>query len=333
MVTNFAGVKGTDEFGSTDGTGTNARFNLVVSFAISGTNLYVADEGNCAIRVADTETKEVTTLAGKAAEAGHTDACGTADGTGTDAQFLLPYGLAISGAKLYVADNGNNAIRIVDTETKEVTTLTGVKGSPGTTDGTGTNAMFNRPAGLAISGTKLYVTDQNNNAIRVVDTGTKEVTTLAGGSYGSNDGIGTNAQFSVPEGLAISGTKLYVADMVSNAIRMVDTDTKEVTTLAGGSYGSNDGTGTNAQLSTPIGLAISCNKLYVASNGYNAASIRVVDIETTEVTTVAGGTGGTADGTGTNAQFLYVRGLQLDPAGDASTFYVADRHTIRLMKF
>ena len=320
--------------GTTDGIGTNAQFNRAWGLAISGTNLYVADSSNYAVRVVNTETKEVTTLAGST--------YGIADATGTNAQFGSPYGLAIFGTKLYVADEGNDAIRVVDTETTEVTTLAGVKGTSGNTDGTGTNALFSNPADLAlsISGTNLYVAEYGNHAIRVVNTVTKEVTTLAGGSGdddgsddGTTDGTGTNALFNYPWGLAISGTNLYVADRYNYAIRVVNTETKEVTTLAGGISGIEDGTGTNAQFKKPLGLSISCNKLYVADESNYA--IRVVDTDTKEVTTVAGekGTQGTTGGTGTNAQFWNLRSLQLDPAGDASTFYVTDAHDIRLVKF
>ena len=123
-----------------------------------------------------------------------------------------------------------------------------------------------------------------------------------------------------------------MADRQNDAIRLIDTVTAVVSTLAGGSHGSNDGTGTNAQFIEPSGLAISCNKLYVTDKRLYA--IRVVNTDTKEVTTVAGSKGnpGNTDGTGTSAQFGLPRGLLIDPA-DASIMYVADKHTIRLVKF
>ena len=337
MVTTLAGDPNTsgddyDFSDYSDGTGTDAEFDIAWGLAISGTSLYVADTYNHAIRVVDTGTKVVTTLAGVKGSRGATD------GTGTNAQFWYPAGLAISGTNMYVADGRNDAIRVVDTGTAVVTTPYGVMGTSGTTDGTGTNARFYSPEGLAISGTSLYVAEYYNHAIRVVDTGTAVVTTLAGvkGTSGTTDGSGTNAQFYYPTGLAISGTSLYVADYGNHAIRVVDTGTAVVTTLAGvkgiSGSGPTDGTGTNARFNYPTGLAISCNKLYVADR-YNYA-LRVVDTETKEVTTVAGvkGTSGTTDGTGTNARFYYPTGLLIDPA-DASTFYVTDLDLIRLVKY
>ena len=286
----------------------------------------MADTFNHVLRAVDTGTKEVTTVAGVKGTAG------TADGTGTDAQFRFPYGLAISGTSLYVVDYMNHAIRVFHTGTKDVTTLAGNKGTYGSTDGTGTLAKFSYPLGAAISGTSLYVAEYNNNAIRVVHTGTTEVTTLVGGTVGTADGTGTSAQFSRPSGLAISGTSLYVADYNNHAIRVVDTGTKEVTTVAGqkGTAGTADGTGTSAQFNAPADLAISGTSLYVAETDNYA--IRVVDTDTKEVTTVAGqkGTQGAADGTGTNAKFFKPHALSF---GDASTLYVVDNLAIRLMKF
>ena len=273
-VTTIAGVRGTS--GTDEGTGTNARFNQPRGLAISGASLYVADKENHAIRVVNTGTGAVTTLAGLKGTSG------SDDGDGTNARFNRPRGLAISGAILYVADYLNHAIRVVDTGTAAVTTLAGYRGSSGTADGTGTNAMFNSPTGLAISGAILYVADYNNKAIRVVVTGTGAVTTLAGvrGSSGTADGTGTNARFNRPFGLAISGTSLYVSDNFNRALRVVDTGTADVTTVAGvkGTSGSDDGTGTNAEFNTPQGLALDpadATMLYMADSDNNA--IRLIN--------------------------------------------------------
>ena len=338
MVTTFAGDPNTsgdyaDNTDYDDGFGTTAEFDLPRGLVISGTSLYVADTYNNVLRVVDTETKEVTTLAGYAPTGG------TTDGTGTNARFKSPWALAISGTELYVLEYGNHAIRVVDTETKDVTTVAGDKGTYGTDDGTGTNARFKSPRGLAISGTSLYVADTGSHAIRVVDTVTKVVTTLAGekGTYAWKkhelDATGTNARFYKPHGLAISGTKLYVADSENDLLRVVDTGTAVVTTLAGGGLSNTDGIGTNAGFGYPIFLDISCNKLYVSCQASD--KIRVVDTDTKEVTTVAGMSSdypSSTDGTGTNARFSYPNGLAIDPA-DASTFYVADTDLIRLIKY
>src|SRR5262249_46613457 len=83
--------------------------------------------------------------------AGAAGGSGNADDTGQDARFNLPISLAEDSAgNLYVADTFNNVIRKFDVSTGAVTT---VAGSParesGSTDGTGSEALFDRPFGIA----------------------------------------------------------------------------------------------------------------------------------------------------------------------------------------
>jgi hypothetical protein len=103
-----------------------------------------------------------------------------------------------------------------------VTTLAGLAGSVGDTDGTNSAARFNFPAGLALdSATNLYVADQVNCTIRKV-TPAGTVSTLGGlpGGSGSADGTGSAARFGFPSGVAVDASGfLYVADYQNNTIR------------------------------------------------------------------------------------------------------------------
>jgi hypothetical protein len=109
---------------------------------------------------------------------------------------------------LYVADTGNQTIRKVVVATGAVTTLAGMAGLTGGTDGIGTVARFYGLTGLALDGTgNLYIADAGNSTLRKVVVATGAVTTLAGslGLPGSTDGIGTAARFNHPAGMAIDG--------------------------------------------------------------------------------------------------------------------------------
>ena len=158
-VTTFAG----GSRGSTDGTGTDARFNYPEEVAVDGDgNVYVAGGGDHTIRKI-TPTGVVTTLAGVAESSGSTD------GAGADARFRQPYGVAVDGdGNLYVADADNHTIRKI-TPAGVVTTLAGTAESYGSADGRGPLARFSRPYGVAVDGDgNLYVADRNNHTIRKI---------------------------------------------------------------------------------------------------------------------------------------------------------------------
>jgi len=306
----LAGTAGSS--GATDGTGTAARFYNPYGITTDGTNLYVADTGNSAIRKIVISSGAVTTFAGTA------DFSGSTDGTGTAARFSFPYGITTDGKYLYVADTGNNTIRKIVISSGEVTTLAGTAGSSGSTDGIGTEAMFYDPYGITTDGKYLYVADTGNNTIRKIVISSGAVTTLAGtaGSSGSTDGIGTAAMFYEPFGITTDGKYLYVADSLNDTIRKIVISSGVVTTLAGtaGYSGYADDTGTAARFYEPCGVTMDGKSLYVGDSGNN--TIRKIVISSGVVTTLAGtaGSSGSTDGTGTAARFYYPCGITTDGA-------------------
>jgi uncharacterized protein YjiK len=250
---------------------------------------------------------------------------GNVDGSGADAHFYHPGGVAVDSAgNVYVADLGNHTIRKA-TAAGVVTTLAGTAGMAGSTDGAGVAARFKEPSGVAIDSTgNIYIADTGNYTIRKV-TAAGVVTTLAGtaGMAGSADGTGAAARFNEPTGVAVdSAGNVYVADMRNHTIRKV-TAAGAVTTLAGtaGTTGSADGMGAAARFNQPIGVAVdSAGNVYVAD--YGNSIIRKVTAAGV-VTTLAGtaGMAGSADGTGAAARFYTPNGVAVDSTGNV---YVAD---------
>jgi hypothetical protein len=214
VVTTLAGLA--NNSGSTDGTGSAARFNQPVGVAVdSAGNVFVAEYANQTIRKV-TSAGVVTTLAGSAGSQGSTD------GTGSAARFNSPQGLSVDTAgNVFVADTINQTIRKV-TSAGVVTTLAGLAGSSGIDDGTGSAARFNYPRSTAVDGLgNVYVMDTNSITIRKV-TSAGVVTTEAGSAYagGSNDGLGSAARFNYPYGIAVNATgTVYVADSQNHTIR------------------------------------------------------------------------------------------------------------------
>jgi hypothetical protein len=165
-------------------------------------------------------TQVVTTVAGDGTQ-------GFLDGTGTSARFHSPFGVAVQGDSLFVADHFNNRIRKIILSTQEVTTVAGdgtVGPIDGTgMDGTGTSAKVEHPHGVAVQGDILFVTDYRHNRIRKIILSTQVVTTVAGdGTQGFLDGTGTAARFSSPAGVAVQGDILFVADFYNHSIRKIN---------------------------------------------------------------------------------------------------------------
>jgi hypothetical protein len=218
--------------------------------------------------------------------------------------------------------------------TAVVTTIAGgnetTPPTAGSTDGAGTKALFFAPEGITTDGANLYVADTYNHTIRRIVIATGEVTTIAGtaGATGSTDGAGPSARFLYPYGIATDGTNLYVSDSSNHTIRKIVISTGAVTTIAGsaGDAGYANATGATARFNYPRGVAINGGNLYVADSYNN--TVRQVVVATGVVTTLAGNPGGgSSDGVGATAQFLYPFGL----ATDGANIYVADtlNNTIR----
>ncbi len=227
VVTTLAGCAG--EKGSTDGTGSAARFRRPGDLVVDSTgNVFVTDRSDCTIRKM-TPAGEVTTFAGSAGNQGH------ADGAGASARFTAPAGIAMDRTgNLFVADWGSHTIRKI-TPARVVTTWAGRAGEKGSLDGPCHLARFCWPAGLAVDlAGNLYLTELGNCTVRKI-TPNGVVTTLAGtaGEYGSVDGTGNGARFNSPTSVAVDKSgNVFVADEDDCTIRKIS-PAGVVTTLAG----------------------------------------------------------------------------------------------------
>jgi sugar lactone lactonase YvrE len=255
----------------------------------------------------------VSTVAGRTAD-------GFLDGPSTVAQFSAPEGVTIDAeGNLYVADAVNARIRKI-TPAGIVSTLAGT-GRSGYVNGASTTAQFNYPADVVLDAQhNVYVADQENHCIRKI-TPQGTVSTFAGtGASGFKDGVGKQAQFSIPDGLAIDAQgNVYVTELGNNRIRKI-TPTGLVSTVAGGLRGYMDGPSSRAQFLGLEGITIDAQgTLYVAEFAGNR--IRKITADGTVSTLAGSGTKSYADGLSKSAQFNGPTGLTLDAQGNV---YVAE---------
>ena len=137
---------------------------------------------------------------------------------------------------------------------------------------------------------RLYVSDSNHNRIVVTDFAGKLIETIGGGKAARNDGDYAKASFNRPQGLAIDGENLYVADTENHSIRRVNLKTRQVETIAGTGkledFDGSGGIGAAAALRSPWDLSLVGRKLYIAMAGSH--QIWRMDLETKSVEPYAG---------------------------------------------
>ena len=330
--TTIAGTAGTS--GSSNGLGTVALFDFPSSVAVGGgSNVYVVDYQNGTIRkiVPLSGKWVVTTIAGTAGTTG------SDDGTGTNALFYYPMGIAISDSgTLYVADYGNSTIRaIVPVSGSWVTTtIAGTAGTTGSDDGVASDALFYTPTAVAVdTNGNIYVADHGNHTIRQITLVDSSwiATTIAGkaGRSGSVDGTNSTAHFNGPSGVAVdTDGNVYVSDYGNNTIRKITPVGTNwvVTTIAGtaGKSGTTDGTNGVARFYEPMQLAVDASgNLFVADAG-NDTIRRITPSGTNWVVKTVGGRAGKSghtDGSSSSARFRTPMGIATDSSGN---LYIAD---------
>jgi hypothetical protein len=308
---------------STNQAATGNPSNTANLTVIPGT-IYIADSQNNRIRDVNTVTDAINTLAGNG-----TGGFAGDGGPATSAELKVPYGVAVDSAgNAYIADAQNNRVRMVST-TGTITTVAG-NGSAGSAGdgGPAVSASLNNPTGVAVDATgNLYIADQYNNKIRVVNTA-GVISTFAGtGSVGNggDGGLATAAAMYYPAGIALDGLgSLYIADTNNQRIRKVNISTGIITTVAGsGSVGYSCAAGgaTAVGLHNPFGVAADgLGNIYIADT-YNQCIRKVAS---GNINTLAGNGQASFGGDGgpaTSAALNYPTGVAVDGIGN---IYIAD---------
>lgn len=334
VISTFAGA-GAPGYSGNGGLAASALFDYPQGVAVSadGSTVYVADTQNHQVRK--------ITAGNIYAFAGTHDIGNSGDGDDRlSATLQNPTSVAVYGTFVYIADTGNNRIRKAATTVGgKITAYAGTGAYGFTSDGNpATGAWMNGASGVGVGPTgTVYLSDRDNNMIRMVD-GSGNLSTIAGsGTWGStgDTGAATSARLNNPAGIAVAANgDVYIADRANNKVRKLRASDGKIVTIAGTGVANFDGDGgdaVNASLSAPRGVAVAANgDVYIADTNNNR--IRKITASTGKITTVAGkDTDGSSgdDGPATAAELHGPFSVAV--ASDGS-FYIADTWNQRIRK-
>jgi len=278
-ISTFAGT-GVAGYSGDGGPAAAAAFNGCSAMAVDGVgNIFIADQGNNVVRKISV-SGVISTFAGTG-EAGY----GGNGGAATAAKLNNPMGLAADAdGNIYIADNGNNVVRVVNTAgIIKNFAGTGASGYSGDGD-TAHYGTLRLPQALAISATgDLFIAEGGNHIIRKVAAGTRIMSTVAGTGAAGNMGDGGSAlaaRLNTPSGVAVSASgDIYIADVLNNKVRKVDGSTGVITTFAGtgmsGNSGDN-GPAASATFSFPSSVSLDMSgNVYITDRGNH--NLRMVE--------------------------------------------------------
>lgn len=305
-------VIGSGSIGRSDGDYQTASFDHPQGMALHKETLYVADTENHLLRKVDLKERKVTTIAGTGTQARHpwpgVNEFTTEEnlpprfvGKPKVTAINSPWDLWVHDDDLYIAMAGPHQIWKMPLDESEIGPYAG-NGREDIVDGpllpptpyeTGF-ASFAQPSGLASDGTWLYVADSEGSSIRAVPfDSTQEVRTVVGTSelpfarlftFGDVDGPKGKARLQHCLGVVFVEGRLYVADTYNNKIKMVDPQTGETKTVAGGIEDSGQTQKPEKSFDEPAGISYAAGKLYVADT--NQHRIRTIDLATGKVATL-----------------------------------------------
>jgi len=300
------------------GPATSAAISFAESIAVdSKGNLHIADRMNSRVRMVDTNGV-ITTVAGDGSFGFNGDG-----GTATSAKLNQPSAVAVdSSGNLYIADSGNNRIRMVSPNgTISTVAGTGIQGYSGD-GGQATSAQIAVWGVTVDSIGKLYLYGGDSRIRMVWPDGV--IGTMEGGAALPGSTVALNTQLQHPEGLATDANgNVYIAETGDHVVRKLS-GYGTLTVVAGNGmpgYSGDGGSATGAQLNSPAAVAVdSSGNLYISDSGNNV--IRKVGTDH-NIGTIAGA--GTVvcpgNGAATAAQLLDPAGLAVDSKGN---LYIAD---------
>jgi trimeric autotransporter adhesin len=324
IITTIAGTKG--GIGGDGGSATAAELNYPVAIAVHPNgNLFIADRYNHRVRMVNA-AGVISTIAGSTAGF---DGDG---GPAPQAKLFDPRGVAVDAAgNVYIADAGNNRIRMVD-NAGIIRTVVGSASAGFSGDGgPAALAQISLPVELAVDERgNLLIADRGNFRVRQVNS-EGIITTVAG--INDDGGLATSAQLNYPNGVAADAAgNIFIADTDSQRIRRISAD-GIITTVAGNGaagFRGDGGPATSAQLNYPSAVAVDAfGNLFIADT--RNQRIRKVTPAGTIVTVAGNGSAGFS-GDGASALLARLNDPRAVAADSEGNLFIADSGNHRVRK-
>jgi thiol-disulfide isomerase/thioredoxin len=251
-------VVGSGRAGMADGGYADASFRRPQGMAEVGSDLYVADTGNHAVRKIDRRARAVARVAG-------TGKLGLAPLGADEAPARMvalrsPWDLLRRDRVLYVALAGSHQVGVLDLKLGTVRAFAG-NGREARVDGARLEASFAQPSALATDGRELFVLDSETSSVRAVDLASGSVRTVVGLDlfvFGDQDGDRRSARLQHPIGLGFGEGALWVADTYNSKLKRVDPATGATRTVLGG-----------GALAEPAGLSVAGATAWIADTNHH----------------------------------------------------------------
>lgn len=336
-ISTAAGI-GEAGFSGDGGPAVAARLNQPFDVAVDGRgDLYLSDTFNHRVRKVDHLTGRIVTVAGDGTAGSSGDG-----GPAIRARLHEPYGIVVSqGGDLYIADRLNRRVRRVDGRTGRISTVAGNGTKAYSGDGgPGNAAGLVEPNGVALNrdGRTLLIADVAGHRVRSLDLNTGRIATFAGTGRPRHDGDGgPAAQADIWGARAVEvgpDGRVYILEREGNSLRMVQPESRTITTIAGTGakgYSGDGGPATAATFNGPKEFAVNhAGNLWIVNTENHA--IRVIDATTRLIRTAAGTgrRGGDGDGgPATDARLDRPHGVAVAPDG---TVWIGDTNNHRIRR-
>jgi hypothetical protein len=279
-------VVGDGQQGLRDGPPEVARFHAPHGLVVHDGRLFVADTVNHAIRAVELESGEVSTVAGT----GEIARSYGSGGPALETPLRSPWDVTVVDGTLFIAMAGNHQLWMQRLGSDEIRRFAGT-GHEGKRDDRVPRAWLAQPSGIAPYRDGLLFADAETSSVRSAPvTSDGDVDTLVGKDlfdWGDVDGPPDRALLQHVAGVAWDRDTdlIYVSDTYNNKIKRIDLAARHVTTIAGtGEPAHAGGPGDVAAFFEPHGLAISNGKLYIADTNNHA--VRILDLGTRTVSTM-----------------------------------------------